>query len=107
MKTRRHGRHPRCNQVAQARPAIEIAKLMGARVIACASSPDKLDICRALGADEGLNYDEGDLKENLRALTGGRGVDVVYDCVGDKYADPAVSRPRVGRPVSDCGLCGG
>ncbi len=70
--------------------AIEIAKLMGARVIACASSPDKLDLCRALGADDVLNYDDGDLKENLRALTGGRGPDVVYDCVGDKFAEPAV-----------------
>lgn len=70
--------------------AIEIAKLMGARVIACASSADKLEICRALGADALVNYDEGDLKEELKKLTGGKGVDVVYDCVGGKYAEPAL-----------------
>jgi len=70
--------------------AIEIAKLMGARVIAAASSEDKLEICKALGADEGVNYDAVDLKETLKTLTGGRGVDVVYDCVGGRYAEPAV-----------------
>lgn len=70
--------------------AIEIAKLMGARVIAAASSADKLAICKAHGADEGVNYDEGDLKLELRRLTDGRGVDVVYDCVGAQYAEPAI-----------------
>jgi len=70
--------------------AIEVAKLMGARVIAAASSEDKLEICKALGADEGVNYDAVDLKETLKTLTGGRGVDVVYDCVGGRYAEPAV-----------------
>ena len=70
--------------------AIEIAKAMGARVIAAAASDDKLEICRALGADDVVNYDAVDLKETLKALTGGRGVDVVYDCVGGKYAEPAV-----------------
>ncbi len=70
--------------------AIEIAKLMGARVIAAASSDDKCEICRALGADETVNYDAADLKEALKTLTGGRGVDVVYDCVGGPYAEPAV-----------------
>lgn len=70
--------------------AIEIAKAMGARVIAAASSDDKLEICRALGADEVVNYDAVDLKEALKTLTGGRGVDVVYDCVGGPYAEPAV-----------------
>ena len=70
--------------------AIEIAKLMGARVIACASSDEKLALCTALGADEVVNYDAVDLKEALKDLTGGRGVDVVYDCVGDRYAEPAV-----------------
>lgn len=69
--------------------AIEIAKLMGARVIAGASSSDKLAICRAHGADELVNYDEADLKQALRDLTGGKGVDVVYDCVGAQYAEPA------------------
>lgn len=70
--------------------AIEIAKLMGARVIACASSDDKLELCKALGADEVVNYDTADLKQALKDLIGGRGVDVVYDCVGDRYAEPAV-----------------
>jgi len=70
--------------------AIEIAKLMGARVIAGASSDDKLAVCKAAGADEGVNYDTVDLRDALRELTGGRGVDVVYDCVGGRYAEPAV-----------------
>lgn len=70
--------------------AIEIATLLGARVIACASSAEKLAICRAQGADELLNYDEVDLKDTLRRLTGGEGVDVVYDCVGGRYAEPAL-----------------
>lgn len=69
--------------------AVEIAKLLGARVIAAASG-DKADVCRALGADEVVDYDSGDLKQTLRDLTGGCGVDVVYDCVGGKYAEPAV-----------------
>lgn len=70
--------------------AVEIAKLMGARVIAAASSAEKLEVCRAHGSDEVVNYDEADLKETLRGLTAGRGVDVVYDCVGDRYAEPSV-----------------
>lgn len=69
--------------------AVEIAKLMGARVIAAASG-DKLDVCRASGADEVVDYDSVDLKQALKDLTGGRGVHVVYDCVGGKYAEPAV-----------------
>lgn len=69
--------------------AVEIAKLMGARVIAAAHG-DKLDICKAAGADEVVDYDAVDLKQALKELTGGRGVDVVYDCVGGKYAEPAV-----------------
>lgn len=69
--------------------AVEIAKLMGARVIAAASG-DKLEVCRALGAEVVIDYDAGDLKQALRDATGGHGVDVVYDCVGGKYAEPAV-----------------
>ncbi len=69
--------------------AVEIAKLLGARVIAAASG-DKREICMAAGADEFVDYDSVDLKETLKGLTGGRGVDVVYDCVGGKYAEPAV-----------------
>lgn len=70
--------------------AVEIAKLLGARVIAVASTPDKLAICRAHGADETLCYADTDLKTGLRELTGGAGVDVVYDCVGGEYAEPAI-----------------
>lgn len=70
--------------------ALEIAKLMGARVIAVASSPEKLQVCREHGADELVNYADGDLKQMLRDLTGGNGVDVVYDCVGGAAAEAAV-----------------
>ncbi|QCK85120.1 NADPH:quinone oxidoreductase family protein [Phreatobacter aquaticus] len=70
--------------------AIELGKAMGARVIACASSPEKLAFCKAHGADEVIDYSKEDLKERLRALTDGKGVDVVYDPVGDKYAEPAI-----------------
>ena len=70
--------------------AIEIAKLMGARIIAVASSGDKLAFARAHGADEGVNYVEEDLKTQLKALTRGKGVDVLYDCVGGDYAEPSL-----------------
>jgi NADPH:quinone reductase len=70
--------------------AVEIAKLMGARVIAVASSAEKLEVCRRHGADELLNYEETDLKTGLRTLTGGIGVDVVYDCVGGDAAEAAL-----------------
>lgn len=69
--------------------AIEIAKAMGARVIAGASTAEKLAIAKAHGADELVNYAEEDLKARVKALTGGKGVDVIYDPVGDKLADPA------------------
>jgi NADPH2:quinone reductase len=69
--------------------AVEIGKQMGARVIAAASGPDKLALARAHGADEGIDYAQGDLKAALRELTGGRGVDVVFDPVGGALADPA------------------
>ena len=68
--------------------AIEIAKAMGARVIAGASTAEKLAIAKAHGADELVNYAEEDLKARVKALTGGKGVDVIYDPVGDKLADP-------------------
>jgi NADPH2:quinone reductase len=70
--------------------AIEIGKAMGARVIACASSADKLEFCRAHGADETIDYTTEDLKERLRAVTGGKGPDVIYDPVGDRFAEPAL-----------------
>ena len=70
--------------------AVELAKLMGARVIAVASSEDKLAVTRAHGADEAVNYAGTDLKDGLKALTGGRGVDVVYDCVGGESSEAAL-----------------
>jgi NADPH2:quinone reductase len=69
--------------------AIEIGKALGARVIACASSAEKLAVCRSHGADETLNYAAEDLRERVKALTDGRGVDVVYDAVGGPYSEPA------------------
>jgi NADPH2:quinone reductase len=70
--------------------AIELGKMMGARVIAAASSDDKLALCRERGADETLRYTPENLKDEVRRLTGGRGVDVVYDPVGGDYAEPAL-----------------
>jgi NADPH:quinone reductase len=70
--------------------AVEIAKLMGARVIAVASSPEKLAVTREHGADEAVDYGAYDLKEGLLALTGGHGVDVVYDCVGGDSSEAAL-----------------
>src|SRR5262245_7838430 len=69
--------------------AIEIGKALGARVIACASSADKLAVCREHGADAGINYATEDLRERIQALTDGKGVDVVYDAVGGAYTEPA------------------
>ena len=70
--------------------AVEIAKAMGARVIAAASTDEKLAVCREYGADETINYSTEDLRERLKALTGGRGVDVVYDPVGGVLSEPAL-----------------
>lgn len=69
--------------------AVEIGKALGARVIAAASSAEKLAVCRAHGADEAINYASEDLRERVRSLTAGQGVDVVYDPVGGAYAEPA------------------
>jgi NADPH:quinone reductase len=70
--------------------AIELGKMMGARVIACASSDEKLAFARAHGADETVNYASEDLRDALRRLGGEHGIDVVYDPVGGSYAEPAV-----------------
>jgi len=70
--------------------AIELGKLMGAKVIAAASSAEKLELCKSLGADEVINYNEESLKDRIKELTGGKGVDVVYDPVGGDYAEPAI-----------------
>jgi NADPH2:quinone reductase len=70
--------------------AIEIGKAMGARVIAAASSDDKLELCRKVGADDTVNYSTESLKDRINELTGGKGADVVYDPVGGPYTEPAV-----------------
>jgi NADPH2:quinone reductase len=70
--------------------AIELGKQMGAKVIAAASSDEKLALCKKLGADELINYSEVNLKDAIKELTGGKGVDVVYDPVGGDYAEPAL-----------------
>lgn len=70
--------------------AVELGALMGARVIACASSPDKIDFARRHGAVEGVDYSKSDLKDELKRLTGGKGVDVIYDPVGGDYAEAAL-----------------
>lgn len=69
--------------------AVEIGKALGARVIACASSEDKLSVCREHGADATIDYVHEDLRGRIKALTEGRGVDVVYDAVGGAYSEPA------------------
>jgi NADPH2:quinone reductase len=69
--------------------AVELGVLMGAKVIAAASSDEKLALARKYGATETINYATEDMKDRLKTLTGGRGVDVVYDPVGDRYAEPA------------------
>lgn len=70
--------------------AVEIASALGARVIAAASSDDKLEFARAAGADETINYSEESLKDRCKALTGGKGVDIVYDPVGGELAQQAL-----------------
>jgi NADPH:quinone reductase len=69
--------------------AIEVGRALGARVIACASSDDKLAVCRSHGADATINYATEDLRERIKVLTDGRGVDVIYDPVGGPYSEPA------------------
>lgn len=70
--------------------SIEIAKALGARVIACASDPGKLDACRQHGADETIDYSSENLRERIKALTNDRGVDVVVDPVGGPYTELAL-----------------
>jgi len=68
--------------------AIQIGKALGARVIAAASSDEKCDFCRSLGADASINYASGNIRDELKKLTDGKGPDVVYDPVGGDLAEP-------------------
>ncbi|WP_027078266.1 NADPH:quinone oxidoreductase family protein [Maribacter antarcticus] len=69
--------------------AVELGKLMGAHVIAAASSDQKLELCKHYGADETINYSKEDLKSTIKAVTKNKGVDVIYDPVGGSYSEAA------------------
>ena len=69
--------------------AIQIAKAAGARVIAAASTDEKCALCKSLGADATINYTTQNMREVLKALTEGKGPDVIYDPVGGDFAEPA------------------
>src|SRR5215475_4161028 len=66
--------------------AVELGKLLGARVLAAASSDDKIAFAKKHGASDGINYAHEDIKERTKTLTGGGGADVIYDPVGGPYA---------------------
>ncbi len=70
--------------------AIQLGKLLGAKVIAAASTPEKIAFCKQMGADEGICYGTEDLKERVKALTNGDGANVIYDPVGGRYSEPAL-----------------
>ena len=69
--------------------AVELGKGMGAEVIGAASSREKADFASSVGADHTINYGDGDLREAIKEITGGKGVDVVYDPVGGGLSEPA------------------
>jgi NADPH2:quinone reductase len=69
--------------------AIQIAKAMGARVIAATSSDEKCALCKSIGADETINYATENLRDRIKALTDGKGPEVIYDPVGGEYTEPA------------------
>ena len=69
---------------------VEIGKIMGAEVIACAGTREKLDLCAARGADHVIDYGEEDIRERVREITGGKGADVIYDPVGGSAFDAAM-----------------
>jgi len=70
--------------------AVQLGVLMGATVIAAASSDKKLAVCRELGASATINYSTEDIRERMKEITQGRGTDVIYDPVGDRYTEPAL-----------------
>ncbi len=70
--------------------AVELGKIMGAKVIAAASTDDKLAVCKQHGADDLINYSTQDLRERIKEITDGKSVDVIYDAVGGAYTEPAL-----------------
>jgi NADPH:quinone reductase len=70
--------------------AVQLGVLMGAKVIAVASTDEKLSICQSLGASDTINYLSEDFRKRVNEITNGKGVDVVYDAVGDKFSEPAL-----------------
>jgi NADPH:quinone reductase len=87
--------------------AVEIGKAMGARVIACASSPEKLDVARQHGADHLIDYSREDIRERVKAITGGRSADVIYDPVGGDAFDAALRSIAWGGRVIIIGFASG
>jgi NADPH2:quinone reductase len=70
--------------------AVELGKIMGAKVIAAASSDEKLEVCKQHGADEVINYSTEDLRDRLKKLTDGKGVDVAFDPLGGSFSEPVL-----------------
>ena len=87
--------------------AVELGKAMGARVIAAASSPEKLQIAKHAGADDLIDYSDGELKEKVKALTEGKGADVIYDPVGGPMFDQCMRCINWGGRVLIVGFVGG
>lgn len=86
--------------------AIDIATRLGARVIACASSPERLAVCKEIGAEAGIDYTQEDLKLRIKEITG-EGADLVIDPVGDRWAEPALRATRWGGTFVTIGFAGG
>jgi len=87
--------------------AVEIGKVLGLRVIACASSADKVALARARGADETIDYSSTDLREGIKAATGGKGVDLIYDPVGGAYTEAALRSSNWRARLLVIGFAGG
>lgn len=87
--------------------AVEIGKALGATVIACASTQEKLDVAKSRGADATINYTSGDLKSEIMALTENRGADVCFDPIGGSLFDPALSSLGWGGRYVHVGFVGG
>lgn len=87
--------------------AVELGALMGATVIAAASTDDKLETCKRAGAKHVINYATEDLRAGIKRITGGKGVDVVYDPVGAQFAEPAFRDMAWGGRYLVVGFAGG